>query len=94
MDRGTIIIVGVTGVLALVSGWLIPVLFKSRRPLGLGGDLLVCLIPAVVLSYVEWNWLLPAIGFSKQGWISIAAAIGDPLGLGWICLWLLRKVKS
>jgi hypothetical protein len=94
MDRGTFFIVGATGLLALVSGWLIPVLFKSRRPYGIWGDILVCLVPAVVLAYVEWTWLLPAIGFSAQGWITIAAAVGDPLVLGWICLWVLRKVRS
>jgi len=42
---------------------------------------------------VEWVWLLPALGF-KPGWLSIAAAIGDPLVLGWICLWLLRKIRG
>lgn len=92
MSGGTLIIVVVAGILAILSGWLIPIIFKSRRPYGLWGDLLVCLVVTVVLAYVEWVWILPAIGFGK-GWISIAAAIGDPLILGWICLWLMRKIK-
>lgn len=93
MSSGTLLIVVAAGVLAILSGWLVPVIFKSPRPFGLWGDILVCLAVTVVLAYVEWVYLLPALGFSP-GWLSIAAAIGDPLILGWICLWLLRKVKS
>lgn len=93
MSSGTLLIVVVAGLLAILSGWLVPVLFKSRRPFGLWGDILVCVVPTVVLAYVEWVWILPAIGFG-EGWIAVAAAIGDPLGLGWICLWLVRKIKS
>jgi hypothetical protein len=93
MNAGAAVIVVVAGLLAIVSGWLVPVIFKSPRPYGLAGDVLVCTIATVLLSYVEWNWILPALGF-KPGWISIAAAIGDPLGLGWICLWLMRRIRS
>lgn len=92
MTGGTLLIVVIAGTLAVFSGWLLPLVFKSRRPFGLGGDILVCLVVTVVLVYVEWVWLLPAIGFGK-GWISVLAAIGDPLVLGWICLWLMRKIK-
>ena len=63
------------------------------RRFSLAGDIAVCLVATVVLAYVEWVWLLPAIGFGK-GWIAVAAAIGDPLILGWICLWLMRKIKQ
>jgi hypothetical protein len=93
MNPATVILVLVAGVLAVLSGWLLPVVFKSRRPYGLWGDLLASTIPTAVLAYVEWVWILPALGF-KPGWLSIAAAIGDPLVLGWICLWILRKLKS
>ena len=93
MSSGTFLIVAIAGILAILSGWLIPILFKSRRPFGVLGDILVCTVPTVVLAWVEWVWLLPAIGF-ERGWISIAAAIGDPLVLGWICLWLVRKIKG
>jgi len=93
MSSGAFLIVVVAGLLAILSGWLVPLIFKSRRPYGVLGDILVCTVPTVVLAYVEWVWLLPALGF-KPGWLSIAAAIGDPLVLGWICLWLLRKIRG
>lgn len=90
---GTLLIVVIAGILAIVSGWLVPILFKSQRPYGLLGDILVCTVPTVVLAWLEWVYILPALGF-QTGWISVLAAIGDPLALGWICLWLLRKIKS
>jgi len=90
---GTFLIVVVAGILAVLSGWLLPLVFKSRRPFGLWGDIVVSVVVTVVLAYVEWIWILPAIGFST-GWISVAAAIGDPLVLSWICLWLMRKLKQ
>ena len=93
MSGGTFIIVAVAGILAVLSAWLLPILFKSRRPFGLWGDILVCTIATVVLAFIEWVWILPALNFSA-GWLSIMAAIGDPLGLGWICLWLMRKIKA
>jgi hypothetical protein len=93
MSTGTLIIVFVAAILAVISGWLLPIIFKSRRPYGLLGDILVCTVSTVVLAYLEWVYILPVLGF-KPGWIAIAAAIGDPLGLGWVCLWLLRKIKS
>ncbi len=93
MSSSTLLLVVVASVLALVSGWLLPVLFKSKRPFGLLGDILVCVVPTAVLCYLEAQFVLPALGFGR-GWIFVAAAIGDPLGLGWICLWLVRKIKS
>jgi hypothetical protein len=93
MSGGTLLIVVIAGILAVICGWLVPLLFKSQRPYGLLGDILVCTILTVGLAYVEWIWLLPAIGFGT-GWISVLAAIGDPLGLGLIGLWLMRKIKA
>ncbi|GAF85969.1 unnamed protein product [marine sediment metagenome] len=93
MSGGTLLIVVVTGVLAILSGWLVPIVFKSKRPYGLLGDILVCTVPAVALSFAAWQWILPALGFTS-GWIKVLGAIGDPLALGWICLWIVRKIKS
>jgi hypothetical protein len=90
---GAMLVVVVTGILGIILGWLVPILFKSRRPYGLLGDVLVCAIFSMALAYVEWKWLLPAIGLS-EGWIAVILAIGDPLGFGLILLWVLRKIKS
>jgi hypothetical protein len=87
------IILLATLVLSVVSGWLLPILFKSERPYGLLGDVLIVTLPALALSFVEWTWILPALGF-ESGWIKVVAAVGDPVGLGWLLLWVARKIKS
>ncbi len=87
------IVLLVTLVLSALGGWLLPILFKSRRPYGLLGDILIASVPAVILAFVEWQWILPALGF-EGGWIKVVAAIGDPVALGWILLWVARKLKS
>ena len=92
MTAGTVLILGVVGILGVFLGWLVPILFKSERPYGLAGDVLVCALVSVVLAFVEVVWLLPALGF-KPGWITTILAIGDPIGFGLICLWLIRKIK-
>jgi hypothetical protein len=92
MSGGTLIIVVISAILAAISGWLVPILFKSKRPLGLGGDILVCTVLTAVLAYLEWQFILPALGF-ETGWLSILMAVGDSLALGWISLWVLRKIK-
>jgi len=93
MTAGTALILLVVGILGVVLGWLVPILFRSQRPYGLLGDILVCTIVSVVLAFVEVVWLLPALGFEK-GWITTLIAIGDPLGFGLLCLWLVRKIKG
>jgi uncharacterized membrane protein YeaQ/YmgE (transglycosylase-associated protein family) len=93
MREGTAYVLVLDTLLAVLSGWLVPIIFKSRRPYGVVGDILVCVVVAVALAYVEWTWILPALGFTA-GWLSLAAVVGDPLGLAWICLWLMRKIRG
>jgi hypothetical protein len=92
MSSGTVLIVVVAAVLGLLSGLLLPPIFRSRRPFGLVGDVLVATVLAAGLAWVEWVWILPALGF-ETGWISVMAAIGDPVGLAWLALWLMRRVR-
>jgi len=73
-------------------GWSVPKLFKSEPPYGLAVDLLASILAAVLLGVVEWSWILPALGFT--GPLKLAAALGDPLGLSLIVLWLLRRAKG
>jgi hypothetical protein len=92
MDGAMVLILLVTGVLGVLLGWLVPILFKSKRPLGIVGDILICTIPALIVSFVAWSWLMPALGF-KPGWIMVLGSVADPLTVGLICIWLLRKLK-
>jgi hypothetical protein len=93
MSGGTVIIVIVAGVLGILGGWLVPLIFKSERPFGLTGDILVCAIVTVVLSFLSWNYIMPALGF-ESGWLKVLGSTGDPLFVGLIGLWVLRKIKA
>lgn len=73
-------------------GWGVPRLFKSEPPYGEGVDVAASVISAVALGMAEWLWILDAFGF--RGLFKFLIAVGDPLGLSLIVLWLLRKVKS
>ena len=73
-------------------GWGVPKLFKSEPPYGLGVDVAASVIAAVALGLAEWLWILEAFGF--RGLFKFLIAVGDPLGLSLIVLWVLRKVKS
>jgi len=79
-------------ILGVLSGWLVPKLFKSKPPYGLAADILACTVSIILLGLVEWLWLLPALKFT--GALKLAAAIGDPWGLGLVVLWLIRKIKG
>ena len=87
------IILLVSLVLGVLGGWLVPIIFKSKRPYGLVGDILVCTIITVVLAFLSWNYIMPALGF-ESGWIKVLGSIGDPLFLGLIGLWVMRKIKG
>lgn len=80
-------------VLGVLTGWLVPRLFKSKPPYGVGVDILASVLSLVGLGLVEWLWMLDALGF-RRGWIKLAAAIGDPWGLALLVLWLLRRVRG
>jgi uncharacterized membrane protein YeaQ/YmgE (transglycosylase-associated protein family) len=80
-------------VLGVLGGWLVPIIFKSERPYGLVGDILVCASVSVILSFLSWNYLMPALGF-EDGWIKVLGSTGDPVFFGLICLWVMRKIKG
>ena len=93
MSGATLIIVVVVGILAILGGWLVPILFKSGRPYGLAGDVLVCTIVTIVFSFLSWNYIMPALGF-ESGWLKVLGSTADPLTLGLISLWVLRRIKG
>jgi len=73
-------------------GWGVPKLFKSQPPYGVTADILASILAAVALGIPEWLWILDLFNF--KGLLKFVAAVGDPLGLSLIVLWVMRKVKS
>ena len=88
---GIAILAIVLAIIGVLVGWLAPAVVNSRRPYGMGGDIIVCLLIMVVLGVIEWQWIMPLFNF--PGWLNLSAAIGDPLALSLIVLWLMRKIK-
>jgi uncharacterized membrane protein YeaQ/YmgE (transglycosylase-associated protein family) len=74
-----------------LTGWLAPAVVNSRRPYGLGGDLVASVVTLLVLGLVEWLWILPALRIT--GTFAVLFAIGDPFAGALVVLWLMRKIK-
>jgi uncharacterized membrane protein YeaQ/YmgE (transglycosylase-associated protein family) len=77
-------------IIAVLTGWLVPLAFKSQRPYGLAGDIVACVVSMLVLGALEWQWILPALRIT--GILKLVAAIGDPWGLALVVLWLMRRL--
>jgi uncharacterized membrane protein YeaQ/YmgE (transglycosylase-associated protein family) len=88
---GIAILAIVLAIIGVLVGWLAPAVVNSRRPYGMGGDIIACLIIMVVVGVIEWQWIMPLFNF--PGWVNLSAAIGDPFVLSLIVLWLMRKIK-
>ena len=92
---GLIVLIVVWGILGALTGFLAPIVFKGRRPFGLGGDIIAGILVQVGGGLAEWLWLLPLIGgVWSSGWIKIAVATSDPWFGVLIVLWLMRKIRS
>lgn len=89
---GLLLILAVNLIIAVLTGWLVPLAFKSKPPYGLVGDIVACALSMELLGALGGLWLYPALGIT--GWLRLAVAIGDPWGLALIALWLMRRFKS
>jgi uncharacterized membrane protein YeaQ/YmgE (transglycosylase-associated protein family) len=81
-------------VVIILIGWLVPAAFKSRRPYGLGGDLIASVAAMLVFGILEWFWLLDAIGLSHPLWLKLLIALIDSAFGAAIVLWIIRRVKG
>ncbi|MFQ5460986.1 MAG: hypothetical protein ACE5EL_09355, partial [Anaerolineae bacterium] len=54
-------------------------------------DVLVAWAIVLGLGIAEWTWIMPLFNF--PGWLDLAAAVGDPLGLALIVLWIMRRTR-
>jgi uncharacterized membrane protein YeaQ/YmgE (transglycosylase-associated protein family) len=91
MDVVMLILLVIVG---LLIGWLLPVVFKSRRPYGLTGDLIASVAAMLVFGVLEWFWLLDAIGLSHPVWFKMLFALIDSAFGAAIVLWIMRRIKG
>ncbi|MFQ5595095.1 MAG: hypothetical protein ACE5HA_13195 [Anaerolineae bacterium] len=88
---GIAVLAIILAIIGVLTGWLAPMVVSSRRPYGMGGDIIACVLTMLAVGLPEWLWIMPALNFG--GWIKWAGTIGDPFVLALIVLWLMRKIK-
>ena len=77
---------------SVLIGWLLPLAFKSERPYGLVGDILVPTVVGVGWTYVVYQILAPMVGLS--GWLSFVGSAIEGMGIAAVTLWVMRKIKK
>jgi hypothetical protein len=59
---GLLLILAVNLIIAVLTGWLVPLVFKSKPPYGLVLDIVACALSMELLGALGWLWLYPALG--------------------------------
>jgi uncharacterized membrane protein YeaQ/YmgE (transglycosylase-associated protein family) len=92
MGGGTVLLLLITAVGSILVGWLVPLVFKSERPYGLAGDIIIPTVVGVVYAYIIYEIIVPMIGWS--GWFMFIGSAVEAIFVAAIVLWILRKIKS
>jgi hypothetical protein len=92
MGGGTVLLLLITAVGSILVGWLVPLVFKSERPYGLAGDIIIPTIVGVIYAYIIYEIVVPMIGWS--GWFMFFGSALEAIFVAAIVLWILRKIKS
>lgn len=77
---------------SVLVGWLVPLAFKSERPYGLVGDIVVPAIVGVIYATIIYQIIVPMIGWS--GWFVFVGSAVEAIMVAAVVLWILRKIKS
>lgn len=77
---------------SILAGWLVPMAFKSERPYGLAGDIIIPTIVGVVYAYIIFAFIVPMVGLG--GWLAFIGTAVESISVAAITLWILRKIKS
>ena len=92
MGGGTVLLLLITAVGSILVGWLVPLAFKSERPYGVAGDIIIPTIVGMVYVYIIYEIIVPMIGWS--GWFMFIGSAVEAIFVAAIVLWILRKIKS
>ncbi len=77
---------------SILAGWLVPMAFKSERPYGLAGDIIIPTIVGVLYAFIIYQYIVPMVGLT--GWLAFIGTAGESIAMAALTLWILRKVKS
>lgn len=76
---------------SVLVGWLLPLVFKSERPYGLAGDIVVPTLVGVTWAVIVYQFLAPMVGLS--GWLAFIGSALESISFAAIVLWVMRKIK-
>jgi len=77
---------------SILVGWLVPMAFKSERPYGLVGDILVPTIVGIGYTYLIYGFVAPMVGLG--GWLAFWGSAIEGIAVAAITLWILRRIKK
>jgi uncharacterized membrane protein YeaQ/YmgE (transglycosylase-associated protein family) len=76
---------------SVLVGWLLPLVFKSERPYGLAGDIVVPTLVGVTWAVIVYQFLAPMVGLG--GWLAFIGSALESISFAAIVLWVMRKIK-
>jgi uncharacterized membrane protein YeaQ/YmgE (transglycosylase-associated protein family) len=77
---------------SILAGWLVPMAFKSERPYGLAGDIIIPTIVGVLYAFIIYQYIVPMVGLT--GWLAFIGTAAESIAMAAVTLWILRKIKS
>ena len=77
---------------SILAGWLVPMDFKSERPYGLAGDIIIPTIVGVLYAFIIYQYVVPMVGLT--GWLAFIGTAAESIAMAAVTLWILRKIKS
>jgi len=77
---------------SVLVGWLVPLAFKSKRPYGLAGDIIIPTVVGVFYAFIIYAYVAPMVGLT--GWLAFIGTAGESIAMAALTLWILRKIKS
>ena len=77
---------------SILVGWLLPMAFKSERPYGTAGDIIIPTIVGVLYAFIIYQYIVPMVGLT--GWLAFIGTAVESSAMAAITLWILRKIKS
>ena len=77
---------------SILIGWLVPMAFKSERPYGLAGDILVPTIVGVGWTFILYQYIVPLVNMS--GPLAFFGSALEGMAFAAITLWIMRRIKK
>ncbi|HBH35167.1 MAG TPA: hypothetical protein DDW45_01795 [Gammaproteobacteria bacterium] len=77
---------------SILVGWLVPMAFKSERPYGIAGDIIIPTIVGVLYAFIIYQYIVPMVGLT--GWLAFIGTAAESIAMAALTLWILRKIKS